>query len=348
MAIAPFNITWVEPVKTQSPSSATVGGGEASITRDAIFDSEEGVVSKLDIISNVLGYPVYVPLTRSINRILPAQDPELIWCWATSVNNLIGIGGMKKITTNVGSYAAYARYRAQVVLRSRPYAVLPNSQVIIADTNNPLDGTVSEWKRWTVFIAEQGLEVISKLGNKYTYVPPSPFLLPVAGKIQTRAPKGNVFATWHNVPHQVVYGPESLYQFNDNWLNTLGTVNQFNWPDLENGYDPGTLLFTSIKTQPTEENVPPLAMDLQALGVPRSWTVTFGFQIYTPPQDPTAVGLGFRPSDNGHNLVPLPGGGVYYYLATSDRAQGDNAAGTLAGRRIYQDADFDVLFLGPS
>jgi hypothetical protein len=192
-----------------------------------------------------------------------------------------------------------------------------------------------EYKRYTQVTFDYNLEVL-QMDNASSLVfdagPAMNEAFPTPVGIMLPQAKLNVKWMW--VPHEFICDDPITYGkvvYNELIQSMLGHVNEYEFM----GFPPGTLLFTSFKTEPIV--IPVSDKESQSIVMKLAWNINFEFSfLNTEAEDwySWADDWAIR----GHNTFPYRGDGKFY--PASIRGEGDG----IPGNHLYPPADFSLIF----
>jgi len=195
-----------------------------------------------------------------------------------------------------------------------------------------------EFRRYTQQVFEHSLEIL-QMDNAANLVfdagPARNQAFPTP--LGVMLPQGKLYLKWMWVPHEFI--ADYLYDhgktlYNRTIQKCLGRVNQYQFL----GFDAGTLLFNSIKTEPVV--IPVAYADVNIVTMKLAWNIEMEFLFLdTKADEAYPVNADNLWRVRGHNVFPYRGNGRFYPASIRK----DNEPGP--GRTLYEAADFRLMFL---
>ena len=278
------------------------------------------------IVESTLGYATSKGVNLGIARTLPMRHPEIPSIYASTVNNLQGIGanGQSSILR-----AAWKQIRFDITYETPPYNILDDAAVAaIAAGQGAPAGSPGEQYRYVIPDFDPSVEFIQRRKGSFRFPQINDRggvllgrAIPDSHGASLRLVKRKYTFTWCLVPDNGLFNNGGFFKggFAVNIENALGKVNA----DTFFGYAPGTVLFEGWK--PIPRTYPRNLMDITQF--PRCWDVRLTFNHFNPPTDPndpaqnTNVnidGVVYNVKTGGHNAVPHPTNGYWYRAILQD------------------------------
>jgi len=346
--------------------SLSVGNTTASATLAGYIDSEDLALA----IAAILGYSVCMQTggRRQLVRVAPACHPRIRNLYASSVrispyalmsasrdywrsNNSTSmpLSPIKEVSPTF-----FSRFMDPLAL-GESYNIIPVTSiykklkveidfsefvgVVFASNDQPGFSSIfrdKEFLRYTQVTFDNNVEVL-QMDNVSSLVfdagPAKDQAFPTP--IGIMLPQAKINIKWMWVPHEFICDDPLTYGktiYNKRIQSRIGCVNQ----TIFLGFPPGTLLFTSWKTEPIVIPVPDA--ETNAVVMKLAWNINFEFSYldtiakdFVPDSPPWRI--------RGHNIFPFRNDRKFY--PASIRKEDANGPGTL----LYPAKDFSVIFL---
>lgn len=253
---------------------------------------------------NFLGYSKSAGVDQGINRVIPAQHPEISYLWASRIAM---IEGLAPLGINKDQVATWQALRLRLTYETPPYRIVPNAQV---DT---LNGWAAEWQRYCTIDSTPATEFIQRSGGTYRWADGTPIdvsgngevllgpgdVIPGDNMIGVKVTRHAITITWHLVPDNGLFPGGFFTSSQSPRIEAcVGTVNSFTFM----GRPPYTMLLEGWKATP---RVMPWGIGSGAT-YPLAWDVELRWIYFNPPYDPKVNGA------VGHLGVPHPSNGYWY------------------------------------
>lgn len=304
------------------------------MTAANLSDTLEAFVGSVDTVAGEGG----------LARTLPLAHPRFPWLFCDRIASVRGLGN--HTLTSAASdleapaatqYAEYDNYRVQVEFTPRPYAVLPDTDIVLGTStwtdengNTQTVRSATEWERFTEWMEDPITEVITAQNGslKFATSAGDPNNIPVPGGPIMRAPRVDIVCRWHQVPYRYITSSNSYLK------RYQGFINQFAWA----GYPAGSLLFKG--TRVPKLNPPPFPARVRAYGtttfsIERIATIELLFEYVNRTQSNVPAAASANYITSGHNLLPWFGDRKFYYVVGTGNVP------------TYFSVEFSALFADP-
>lgn len=269
---------------------ATIGPGSSSAKE--VWDIEDGGLR--DFAADVIGWSRKKKGTTRIERFLPAQHPDLPYCWASGINSVQGLATVgKRAGKATGTDVAAFKVNRVIVNYETPmYDIIPDEDV-----------ELGEWQRFLTLTDVTSVDEFyrRKLGvfqyNSDDTIPGNlqGTRIPDAGSTAQLIHKLRYTYLWISVPDDGLY-TNGGFRFGGRAKNIEDCIGRVNKEDFF-GWPPGTVLFEGWKPIARTPPVDPKLLHV-VTKFPRTWDVQLIFLFFDPEPG--------NQEKRGHNLVPHP------------------------------------------
>lgn len=360
------DLTYLEHVESVSPSSAGASMEDARSVRNYFLEGSPTATNLNEVITDLVGQVNPAVGDGRVNRQLPKTDPVFQSWLCSGIQEMRGWGKPTKtaVPLNIstspasGFYGAYPTYQIKTEFRPRPYAVLPNSSIVVStasywnrDGDRKYFLSANEWLRFTDYTqTPMNNFVTAKTGQMRFHTAsgtaPGANAPNKIGSVFTESPRmllpdSVIKMIWYLVPFRYVSSINSYLQ------RFVGYINQTDWYNWKKGQ----LLFMGATPH---KFTPPFQRFFNIFGVNIGQEkdklcnieLTFIYTSRTGTDVPTSGS--FFPNANwiaaGHNLLPWLATRKFYYVTSYDTT---NPADQTKWFPSWPSVPFEFLFTDP-